>query len=151
MIVYVYKKICNIARRVAQSNPVSVSVLHFPMEHADEMMEHADSASRSDEKTSAKRRNYQRSILKLWQNEPETCCQKHLLRTHVSPMFPSFTTRETLFLTAKRVFASLHKHFFASGNTVYLLEKLGNIGETCVRRNCFWQHVSNTLARFARP
>ena len=30
--------------------------------------------------------------LEPWQNE-ETCCQKHLLQTHVTPMFPSFATR----------------------------------------------------------
>ena len=39
-----------------------------------------------------------------------TCCQKHLVRTHVSPMFPSFATRETMFPEAKNVSAMKQKH-----------------------------------------
>ena len=48
---FMYKKICNIARRVAQSNPVYVSMLHFPMEHTGEMMERAASTSGNNKKS----------------------------------------------------------------------------------------------------
>ena len=52
------------------------------------------------------------------------------------PMFPSFATRETLFPTAKHVSASLQKHFLLP-ETLFLLAKLGNIVETCVRSEMF--------------
>ena len=47
--------------------------------------------------------------LKAWQNE-ETCFPKHLYCAHVSPMFPSFAIRETLFPTT--TFASEKQNMF---------------------------------------
>ena len=40
----------------------------------------------------------------------EACCQKHLLRTHVSPMFLSFATQELLFPGTKFVSTWRRKH-----------------------------------------
>ena len=62
------------------------------------------------------------TAIKPWQNK-KTCCKKHLRRTHVSPMFPSFAMRETLFPATKYVSAWRQKHilllehFFSSGKT----------------------------------
>ena len=76
--------------------------------------------------------------------------RKHLRRTHVSQMFPSFATRETLFPGAKHVSASRQKHFLLS-DTLFLLGESWETSGTRVRNKCFWQLVSNIFPRFARP
>ena len=71
--------------------------------------------------------------IKPWQ-KGETCCQKPLLWTHVSPMFLSFATRETLFPAAKCVSASRQKHFCLR-EQCFTCDKTGNHwGNMCPQR-----------------
>ena len=86
--------------------------------------------------------NLEGAKLKSWQND-ETCCQKHLLPTHVSPMFPRFATRETLFSTTKYVSASGQKHNLLLETVFPVWQTWETSGETCVRGKCFWQHLSS--------
>ena len=60
-------------------------------------------------------------------NNEETCCQKHFLRTHVSPMFPNFATHKYLSSAVKQ------KHILLLKTLLPACGKTGNIGETCVR------------------
>ena len=72
--------------------------------------------------------------------DQETCCQKHLLRTHVSPMLSSFATRE--YASAVK-----QKHVLLL-ETIVPCGKSGDHRETCARSKCFGQHVSSFCQGF---
>ena len=85
--------------------------------------------------------------VKPWQNEG-TRCQKHLLRTHVSPIFPGkhcFQKHKKFLLHCRSIFC-FRKQCFSCAKTG---KHCGNI---CPQQMLLaTQHVSHMFPRFARP
>ena len=63
------------------------------------------------------------------------------------PYVPPFFLKRNGVSRSKKCFCTEGKTCFAARNNVSRVAKLGNIGETCVRSKCFWQHVSGSFCQ----
>ena len=61
------------------------------------------------------------------------------------PNVAQFFQKRSSVSGSKKCFCSEARTCFAARNNVPRVAKLGNIGETCVRSKCFWQHVSGSF------